>query len=334
MFQAARIKLTFWYLLICVMISFVFSLAIFTILQRDLQLNEIRFEQRFASMQDIDPDFYIHLQLHRQDVHATEDELLTKLIYINLFILGAASVAGYFLAGRTLKPIKMMVEKQNLFIADASHELRTPLTALKTAIEVNLRNSKLDIKKARLVLKENLKDVDRLKNLSDNLLSLAKLQANTGYLKEPVSLKQTLENAVNNVSFLAKQKKISIEKNLHDVTVEGNKDRLIELFIIFLDNAIKYSHANSSITIETLVQNSSIETIINDHGIGIHEKDIPHIFERFYRADSSRSHTSNEGYGLGLAIAKEIVDAHKGTVSVESKQSRGTSFRILLPIKR
>src|SRR5689334_10623194 len=134
MFQSARITLTIWYVGISMLISILFSIAIFSILHQELERNERRMEFRLRMTHDQTqppPNF----QPHRQDVMATENTIKLNLLYVNLIILGISSLAAYFLAGKTLKPIQETVEKQNQFVADASHELRTPLTALQTAIE-------------------------------------------------------------------------------------------------------------------------------------------------------------------------------------------------------
>ena len=114
--------------------------------------------------------------------------------------------------------------------------------------------------------------------------------------------------------------------------VLGNKDKLSELFVILLDNAIKYSPKNSLIKIGSKTGKRQVVIKVSDQGLGIEEKDLPHIFERFYRADSARSHFEEGGYGLGLAIAKKIVDEHGGKILVNSIVGKGSEFKIILPI--
>jgi signal transduction histidine kinase len=295
---------------------------------------ERRFELRISRMRDLNPNFIPDDDIPRFDRETTEQSIILNLFYVNLWILVMSSLAGYFLAGRTLTPIKEMVDKQNQFVADASHELRTPLTALQTAIEVNLRDKSLNLKQAKDILKENLDDVERLKNLSNNLLTLTKLNANDSYILEKVSLNEVIEQAIREVSYLAKNKKIEIKTSLKDVTISGDKSRLKELFVIFLDNAIKYSNNDQPISVKSFVKGTSVYVDVKDKGIGIDKNDLPHIFERFYRADTSRSHSQNEGYGLGLAIAKRIVDIHKGDIQVVSELNKGTTFTVVLPIKK
>ena len=333
MFQSARLKLTIWYVLISLVVSIIFSLTVYTLLARELQRNEQRLEGRLQLMRGLNPGFRPNFEMHRQDLALTESAVRWYLVYVNLFILLMTSAAGYLLAGRTLSPIKTMVDKQNQFVADASHELRTPLTALKTAVEVSLRDKNLDIKQAKEVLNANLEDVNRLVTLADELLILATLNTVKKQLLEELSLTQVIQDAIKSVKYLGKQKQVKIETTLSEISLVGDRERLLKMLVIFLDNAIKYSPAKSVIRVTAIKTDSKAQVSISDQGAGIGAKDLPHIFERFYRADKSRSKTKVEGYGLGLAIAKEILDLYKGTVAVESRPGQGTTFTIHLPLK-
>lgn len=231
-----------------------------------------------------------------------------------------------------MRPIKEMVDEQTRFVADASHEFRTPLTAMKTAIEVNLRDKNLSAEEAKSVLKSNLSDVDSLKKLSDNLLALSYFE--TDGVKQTmgrVSLKAVLLSAVEKIKYLAKEKNISINKSIEEVFVFGDKEKLAQLFIIFLDNAVKYSFKGGEIKISAKKNDKSVVVRIEDKGVGIKKKDIPFIFKSFYRGDKSRSKDFAEGYGLGLSIAKKLIEIHKGTVSVGSSINKGTVFTIIFP---
>jgi signal transduction histidine kinase len=255
-----------------------------------------------------------------------------QLVIINGAILILAGTAGYFLAGKTLQPIELMVDEQKRFVADASHELRTPLTSLKTEVEVALRDKKLRLNEAKVLLKSNLAEVDKMKGFTDHLLALSRLEANGNDLQmEKVDLAEAGRRAITRNSPLAKEKKIKIIDDLSDVDSHGNPQSLVELFSILINNAIKYSSVgkNISFSIKPKKRNAVIE--IRDEGVGISKKDIPHIFDRFYRADTSRSKGEIDGYGLGLSIAKSIVDVHKGEIKVESEIGKGSTFTIILP---
>src|SRR4030042_3060689 len=171
MFQSARLKLTAWYVLIIMLISIGFSVTVYKSLRFELEraarmppsppppTGDIHHAPRIPPPPRIDPAV----------VEEMEKRIMFGIFVINLLILGSAGGGGYFLAGKTLKPIKEMFDQQNRFIADASHELRTPLTALKSEIEVGLRDKKLNLVQVKKLLKSNLEEVNNLQVLSDDL---------------------------------------------------------------------------------------------------------------------------------------------------------------------
>ncbi len=328
MFRSARIKLTAWYVFIIMLISTFFSVAIYRVLT--FELNRIERIQRLRIERRSPPPFFLDHKL----IIETKNRLKVILTLINLVILGASAGAGYFLAGKTLKPIKQMVDEQGRFITDASHELRTPLTSLKSEIEVNLRDKKLTLNQAKKLLKSNLEEVNNLQLLSDKLIRLVQYQEEGNGLKmSDVSLPSLINEAIKKVANLAKIKNIKIVSKINDYLFEGNKEALIEMLVIFLDNAIKYSPEKTRINLKTEKTNNCLLIQIADEGVGIEKKDIPHLFDRFYRADKSRGKTDVLGYGLGLSIAKQIIEQHHGTIKVKSQVGKGSVFSILLPIK-
>ena len=328
MFHSARIKLTAWYLLIIMLVSMSFSIVIFRVLTSELdrfeRIERVRIERRFPPP----------ILFDRADIDEIKDRLMLRLAAINIIIFAGSALAGYFLAGRTLKPIADMVDEQNRFITDASHELRTPLTSLKSEIEVNLRSKTLSIETAKKLLQSNLEEVNALQTLSDGLIKLTQYQKGTnGMPVEPVKLTAIVKEAVRKMATSAAAKHISIETNVSNISLEGNPPLLTELFVILLDNAVKYSPKGKMVRITSQKKDSHVIIHIEDRGIGIHPEDIPHLFDRFYRADKSRTKTTVSGYGLGLSIAKQIVDRHSGAIRVESKPKTGSVFTVELPIK-
>ena len=359
MFNKARLKLTFWYLLIIMLISISFSVFIYRFLtsefNRVLRMEKLRQQGLWTPPKT----GMIHIFLENNEIiqkrpifisppnpevlEEAKARLLYILISINLAILGLSGAAGYFLAGRTLRPIKNMIDEQNRFITDASHELRTPLTSLKSEIEVNLRDKKLTLAEAKKLLESNLEEVNNLQYLSDNLMKLGFFVSQTklaqthkanGVKFEKVSLLQVSEEAVKKVGKLAKKKNIHIINKTEGQSLQADRQSLIELFVILLDNAIKYSPPDTTVTISSATSRlhpkgvNSVLINVSDEGIGIDKKDLPFLFDRFYRSDKSRS---EEGFGLGLSIAKQIVDKHNGSIEVKSELNKGTTFTIKLP---
>jgi signal transduction histidine kinase len=258
--------------------------------------------------------------------------IIFGLIVINGIILVTAGGLGYFLAGKTLKPIADMVDEQNRFISDASHELRTPLTSLKTAMEVELRDKKIDLPSTKKLMRDNLVEINKLQSLSEGLLQLAQYKSGDNNLKfEKLSVKKIVTEAINSILLIAREKKIKIINNTKDYKIKGNKYSLIDLFVIILDNAIKYSGEEKTVIVDSEKEDGTVKILIKDLGIGIGEKDLPHVFDRFYRTEKARERKGAGGYGLGLAIAKKIVEAHHGEIKIESKLNKGTTIIIILP---
>lgn len=227
-----------------------------------------------------------------------------------------------------------MVDEQNRFITDASHELRTPLTALRSELEATLLEKDLPAKEARNVLKSNLEEVINLQILSDNLLELAaQKKANNKKDFHDLSLLKITEEASKKVLPLAKKKSIIISNSISDVVIRGEKNYLVELFVILIDNAVKYSPPSTTVNLTSNKKDRMILIHVADQGIGIAPEDQTKIFERFYRTDKSRTKTQAKGYGLGLAIAKQIVDDHKGSIQVKSNGAQGSIFTVALPIQ-
>ncbi len=335
LFRSARLKLTLWYLLIIMLISFFFSLIIYRGVSFEL-------ERRFSSVERgmhrqmmrfhfQEPLVFPFLEEHLQ---AAKRRVLVILFYANGLILLLAGAAGYFLAGQTLEPIEKAMKEQERFVTDASHELRTPLTALKTTIEVALRDKKLNLKQARKVLEESLEEVDNLESLTSSLLTLAQAsQTETRKVFSEVDLAQLAENAYQKIKSLAEKKGVTVEKELIKALYLGDKESLEKVILTLLDNAVKYTPAGGKVKIKTYPSSRSVVLEVSDTGVGILEEDLPRIFDRFYRADPSRSKVQVPGYGLGLPIAKKIVQAHQGKIEVKSRVSQGTTFRVVFPVK-
>ncbi len=338
MIQSAVFKLTLWYLGIILVLSALFSVALYR--ESSAQLTENATHQRNAINRLLLPTAFEprraeFLQQLADQLDTDERRLILRLLVLNLSTLLLGGGAAYALARRTLQPIQASLEARGRFTADASHELRTPLTAMRTEIEVALRSGKLTASEAKDLLASNLEEIAKLEALSAGLLRLAQFENGldpAAITKVPV--RELFESATNRYQALISSRKINLEITAGTETIAGDQASLVELVAVLLDNAIKYSPKSSPIKLASEVTGHSVKLSVADAGAGIKASDIPHIFDRFYRADRSRTKGEHvNGYGLGLSIAKRIVQVHRGTIAVESKPEHGTTFTIKLPIE-
>lgn len=341
MFKKARIRLTLWYIAILMVVSTLFSVVIYEMLTFEVErfslMQKTRIERRMRN-EDFSPRTeplgHALPELPLVDTDLV-NEVKTRITIILFGINGIIFIVGgglsYFLAGKTLSPIRKMVEEQNRFIADASHELRTPLTAIKTSFEVLLRNTRLTLREATSVVRDSMSDVDSLQKLTDSLLQLASVSGTRNNQYESLSLKEILSLSIRRVSPLAHKKKIKLSSVLTKSEVVGDRHALTELFSIVYDNAVKYGKTGTQVVTSVSQSGHWVTVKITDQGIGIDENNLSHIFDRFYRADEARTRNGKDGYGLGLAIAKKIVEQHKGTIRAESIKGKGTTILVDLP---
>ena len=326
MFQSATLKLTGWYLLILMTISIIFSVAIFEITTRELSSRLERFER---SLQITPATNHQPLALLRSnEINVASVNIIKGLVLANILILGVGGAVSYALARRTLRPIQTMHEAQSRFTSDASHELRTPLAAMKAEIEVALRDTSASKKDLEAVMQSTLEEVDKLTSLSQMLLNLSRLDHDK--LKQtPVNLTAITKDVLRRYS--AKPNRIVL-KAPKRALVLGNETALTELVSVLVDNALKYSPKDSLVQINVISRDHHIYFEITNTGQGIDEDKLPYIFDRFYRADTSR--TNRVGYGLGLSLAKKIVELSQGEISVTSVPGEVTSFTVVLPMAR
>lgn len=226
-------------------------------------------------------------------------------------------------------------ERERRFTADASHELKTPLAVLRGDIEVALRREREPAEYQR-VLKSSLEEIARLTKLTDDLLTLARSDAGESVLDlEPVRLDLLAANARAYVASLAESAGVvlSYDAPASPVVIEGDQKRLQQLLVNLLDNAIKYTPSGGNVRLSLAVDDSVAVIEVSDTGRGVPESALPHIFERFYRRIDSRD-SRVTGFGLGLAISKWIVDAHCGSIEVDSREGAGSRFTVRLPRRK
>jgi signal transduction histidine kinase len=334
MFKSARIKITAWYLLAILVISFVFSIAIYRTVSSDLNARYVNIENyirgNVRGMEKVPP---VLKEILQNDLRAAKQRVVIMLLFANGAIIIISAFVGYFLAGRTLRPIEEMVEEQNRFIADASHELRTPLAALKTSTEVALREKKISGAEARKILEENLEDIGSLELLSERLLHLSQYQKGERVLAfEKIDLAKTIQSSYKKILPLARKKNIKINIEVQDNYIEADRVSIEEIILILLDNAVKYTPDGGKVLVSSQIEGRNAVIKVIDSGPGIGPRDISRIFDRFYRVDHSRSKIKISGFGLGLPIVKRVVELHHGTVSVSSKVGQGSTFIVRLPV--
>jgi signal transduction histidine kinase len=187
---------------------------------------------------------------------------------------------------------------------------------------------------AKQLMTESIVEVDKIQQLSDQLLQLSQYQTDSLHqVFSPLNLQELLQGAVKKITPISKKKKITLRLKVTECTLFGHQRSLSELFTILLDNAVKYSEPGTEVLIEAQPIDKTAHIMIQDHGVGIAAKDLRNIFDRFYRADVSRTRAGVGGYGLGLAIAKQIVTHHQGKITVQSQLGLGTTFLVSLPLQ-
>ena len=220
---------------------------------------------------------------------------------------------------------------QQRFIADASHELRAPLTAVRANLELLDRHvDDLPGEERRAMIKAASKETDRMVRLVGDLLALARADAGQKLEMRPVELDHLLLEVYGEARLLAKGVRVTVE-DIDQVALPADPDRLKQLILILVDNAVKYTPSGGEVTLSLRKDAATATLEVADSGIGISADDLPHIFERFYRADKARARDA-AGTGLGLPIAKWIVEQHGGDISVESSMGKGSIFTIRLPL--
>ena len=230
---------------------------------------------------------------------------------------------------QTLERLEKLFASQQRFLADVSHELRTPLTVIKANADLMRMMNQIDLESLESIKEET----DRMTRMVGDLLLLA--QAETGKLPlsfKPVEFDDLLCDVIKDLHALAGDRVHLKINEIDQIQVYGDRDRLKQVLVNLISNAIKYTPGEGTVSFEISKFEDRSRLIIRDTGPGIPAEDLPHIFERFYRAEKSRTRSKTSGFGLGLSIAYWIIQVHGGSIEVESKEGSGTTFIIWLPL--
>lgn len=263
-----------------------------------------------------------------------QDRVLGQLL-IGLLALGGASTVllgagSWWLAGRSLQPLQQAWEQQQTFVANASHELRTPLTLVRASAEVARRGLSADDER-RGLLDDVLQECDHMGRLVEDLLLLSRLDAGRLSLdRKAISVSDLFADVQRQMGRLAEERGVRLVVGDASGTVWGDPTRLWQVLLILLDNALRYTPAGGSIRLEARPQGRMVQITVADTGSGIAPEHLPHVFDRFYRADSARG-SDTGGSGLGLAIARGLVEAQQGRIRLESQVGEGSRVTLTLP---
>jgi signal transduction histidine kinase len=255
--------------------------------------------------------------------------LVRQLVLASAIGIVLGALASLLMASRSLRPIGRAFQRQREFVADASHELRTPLTLIRTNVEAWLRRSNGT---SRVYAKSIVEEVEQLNRIVSDLTMLALADAKQLRLDpRPIELNDVVKGLIVQATPLAEERGVQLRPDLNGgVRVDADLVRVRQLLLILIDNALTHTPSGGEVSVGLVRQNGRAHVTVTDTGEGIPSADLPHIFERFYRADKARTRESG-GTGLGLAIAKWIVDAHKGEIGVRSAEGRGTEVDVSLP---
>ncbi len=324
-FQNSLFSITFLYTATLIVILFISSFTI-----------HAEFSNRVARrFRDISrAPLQIRQQMpNRPTAQEVRDDLFESLLFTNLILIFLASFSSYWLAKKTLKPIKDAYERQQHFLSDASHELRTPLSILTIELENEITSTSKEHQKENL--KSKLDEVKRMTKIVNDLLVLSRLDEERITTKPTeVHIETSVGSIVKRLQSLAESNDISLSyfHKGEDTVITTDEDLFTHALTNFILNAIVYNKPKGKVEIISHLEKNDFIVEIIDTGIGISQSDLHNIFERFYRTDKSRSRRTG-GSGLGLSIAQSAIHHLKGKLEVESEVNIGTKIKIHLPIK-
>ena len=255
---------------------------------------------------------------------------ISGMILFGCLILFVA--LSYFLASVAIKPVKETWDSQKQFIADASHDMKTPLTVILANTEIIKSREGETVENVDKWLDSTKDEAERMRRLVDSMLELSSTEVSEEKIVlSDIALSEITERTVLQMEAVAFDKSVNIDSNIaNGITVKGNEDSLSRLLHILIDNGIKYSLPGSKLTVTLSKSGRYARLSVMNEGSYIDEEDLPHLFERFYRGDKARS--DGGGFGLGLAIAKNLTQSMGGTISAENKKDVGAVFTVSFPM--
>ena len=319
LFSSARLRLTAYYLLIMTGVLVIFSAVLY-------------FSFAYVLKDNIDTQFPDVPDQGDLAIVQTMSDAKDGVVVIDLTAFALTIVLGYSLAGRTLRPIEDVLERQKEFSANASHELRTPLAVMKSESEIALNNPKTSTADLRAVIESNLEEINRMSQMTENLLKLSRVETKKEkiYFSE-IELGEFVREAANRISSRTSQKGVSIEVEKTDSgKILGNRDDLVSVASNLIQNGVDYNKPGGAVRVSVENSRQEMRLVVEDNGLGISEDDLPHIFERFYKADKSHSRNFSNA-GIGLSIVKRIIDKHNGSIKIESILGKGTKIVVSFP---
>ncbi|NPV42621.1 MAG: HAMP domain-containing protein [Firmicutes bacterium] len=243
------------------------------------------------------------------------------------------NITGVVIVIRDVTEEEKLERMRKEFVANVSHEIKTPITTIKSYAETLMEGALSDREISQRFLSVIIKEADRMSRLVSDLLQLSRLDyQKTRWVKEPISLVKIVEDVITKLVVTIKQKNMEVYQTFEDgfPMILGDRDRIEQVILNVIGNAVKYTPEGGRIEIKGSSENRRVVLNISDNGIGIPEEDLPRVFERFYRVDKARTRDLG-GTGLGLSIAKQIIEAHDGTIVIDSRYGEGTTVTITLP---
>ncbi|MDE2095946.1 MAG: HAMP domain-containing histidine kinase [Patescibacteria group bacterium] len=320
-FFLARLKLTVFYTLALAIMIASLSITVYR-----SAMDNVRFDLR---------DKLVDPVVEHAAFLKFAGDLETDIILIDVIFVALLASLSYIFAGETLRPLQEAMEEQKRFTADVAHELRTPLAIMRADLEIAQDSKEVDKAEVNRLIKSNLEEVEQLTDLAGSLLVLLKEEnMGSGESFERLDLRALVERTVNQFQALAEKKEIALEMEEGEpVYVSGNPGSLGIMAKNLVKNALQYTESGGRVSAAVGEENKKAVLRVKDTGVGINEADLPHIFDRFYKADKSRTQTEG-GAGLGLSIVNRVVGNHGGQIKINSAAGEGTEVVVSFPLEK